>query len=275
MELKNVEFITDFEPGRFQHVLFDFDGTISLLREGWQSIMEPMMIQAICASSEPTLEVVQAVRDYIEESTGIQTIVQMENLARMVRESGRVPEAEILDAQAYKKIYNDLLMVPVQARLDRLASGELSVDDATVAGSRDFVKAISRFSASLYIFSGTDREDVCNEARLLQVDHHFSQIWGALGTIAEYSKEKVLAELIAQENLQGPEVLIIGDGPVEIQNAKRFGCVSIGVASDEVKGYGMNEYKRKRLIKAGADIIISDFREGSALCEYLFAENRR
>ena len=270
MELKDLEFITDFESGRFQHVLFDFDGTISLLREGWQSIMEPMMIDAICASSEPRPEIVQRVRDYIEESTGIQTIAQMESLARMVRDFGRVPEAEILDAQAYKKIYNDLLMVPVQARLDRLASGELSLDDATVAGSRDFVEAVARTGATLYIFSGTNRDDVRHEANLLQVDRHFSQIWGALRTMAEYSKENVLRELIAQENLKGPEVLIIGDGPVEIQNAKRFGCVSIGVASDEVKGYGLDENKRERLIKAGANMIIPDFREGSALCEYLF-----
>lgn len=273
MELKEAEFITDFEPGRFQHVLFDFDGTISLLREGWQSIMEPMMVRAICASSDPTPEIVQGVHEYIEESTGIQTIVQMENLTRMVRDFGRVPEAEILDARAYKKIYDGLLMTPVQKRLDGLASGELNLDDVTVAGARDFVKAVSRFGVSLYVFSGTDREDVRNEAKLLQVDHHFSQIWGALDSIEEYSKEKVLQELITQEGLRGPEVLIIGDGPVEIQNAKRFGCVSIGVASDEVQGYGLDEKKRKRLIKAGANIIISDFREGSALCEYLFRGN--
>lgn len=273
MELKKAEFIADFEPGRFQHVLFDFDGTISLLREGWQSIMEPMMVRAICASSDPTPEIVQGVHEYIEESTGIQTIVQMENLTRMVRDFGRVPEAEILDARAYKKIYDGLLMTPVQKRLDGLASGELNLDDVTVAGARDFVNAVSRFGVSLYVFSGTDREDVRNEAKLLQVDHHFSQIWGALDSIEEYSKEKVLQELITQEGLRGPEVLIIGDGPVEIQNAKRFGCVSIGVASDEVQGYGLDEKKRKRLIKAGANIIISDFREGSALCEYLFRGN--
>ena len=58
VELKDVEFITDFKPGRFQHVLFDFDGTISLLREGWQSIMEPMMIRAICGASDSTPEIV-------------------------------------------------------------------------------------------------------------------------------------------------------------------------------------------------------------------------
>ena len=270
MALKEVEFVIDFEPGRFRHVLFDFDGTISLLREGWQSIMEPMMVQMICGPSQLAPEIVQRVHGYIEESTGVQTIVQMEKLVQFVRHYARVPEEEILDAQAYKRIYNDRLMVPVQKRLDRLAAGNLSLDDATVAGARDFIQAVSRFDATLYIFSGTNRDDVRNEAKQLRVDGYFSQIWGALNTIEEYSKERVLRELIAQENLRGPEVLIIGDGPVEIRNARHFGCVSIGVASDEVKGYGMNEVKRERLIEAGANMIISDFREWSALVEYLF-----
>lgn len=268
--MKAVEFITEIDPGPFQHVLFDFDGTISLLREGWQSIMQPMMIEMICGPSEPTPEIAHSVQDYIEESTGIQTIVQMEQLAKMVRDRGHVAENEILDAQAYKKIYNDRLMVPVRKRLDRLAAGDLTIDAATVAGARDFVEAAAQFDATLYVFSGTNREDVQHEAKQLQVHHHFAQIWGALKTIEEYSKEKILRELIAREDLQGPEVLIIGDGPVEIRQARNFGCVSIGVASDEVKGHGLDETKRQRLIQAGADIIIPDFQEWSGLIDYLF-----
>ncbi len=30
--------------GRFRSVLFDFDGTLSLLREGWPQVMIPMMV---------------------------------------------------------------------------------------------------------------------------------------------------------------------------------------------------------------------------------------
>ena len=29
------------ERGRFRHVLFDFDGTISVIREGWERVMAP------------------------------------------------------------------------------------------------------------------------------------------------------------------------------------------------------------------------------------------
>ena len=30
-----------------QHVLFDFDGTLSLIREGWPEIMVPMMVEIL------------------------------------------------------------------------------------------------------------------------------------------------------------------------------------------------------------------------------------
>ena len=30
--------------GRIRHALFDFDGTLSLIREGWQDVMIPQMV---------------------------------------------------------------------------------------------------------------------------------------------------------------------------------------------------------------------------------------
>ena len=70
--------------------------------------------------------------------------------------------------------------------------------------------------------------------------------------------------------LSGSELLIIGDGYVEIENAKAVGAIAVGVASVEDNIYNMNADKRERLVRAGADIIIPDFREGEQLLEYLF-----
>ncbi len=269
MSFENVELVREFPRGQFKYVLFDFDGTISLLREGWQAIMHPLMVEVICGDTEPTDEIRQRATDFIDETTGIQTILQMEGLVEIIREYGFIPEDQILDAQGYKAIYNDRLMVPVNERLARLASGELTQDEACVVGSRDFVAQVAAQDAELYIFSGTNQDDVRNEANKLGVDHHFIEILGALRTIKEFSKEKILTELIAKHDLHGPEVLIIGDGPVEIRLAHENGCVSIGVASDEVKG-GLDASKRERLMKVGADIIVSDFTEAEALVAYLF-----
>ena len=53
---------------------------------------------------------------------------------------------------------------------------------------------------------------------------------------------------------------------MEIENSKAVGAIAVGIASVEDNVYNMNADKRERLIRAGADIIIPDFREG----EYLF-----
>jgi phosphoglycolate phosphatase len=96
--------------------------------------------------------------------------------------------------------------------------------------------------------------------------------WCAVRSIEEYSKEKVLKEIIATHRLHGIEVMVVGDGPVEIRNGKENGCIAVGVASDEVVGHGWDEHKRERLIRAGADIMIPDFGEGQALLDYLLPE---
>ena len=269
-----IEIANDVECGRFRHALFDFDGTISLLREGWEKIMGPVMIEMICGDTEPTPDVAKAVYDYIDESTGIQTLIQMIHLVEMVKQFGRVPSDAILDAHGYKRIYNDRLMVPVGERIAKLGSGELTVDRVTLRGALDFVRRLAaRDGVTLYIFSGTDCEDVRHEAAKVGAAPYFSGgIWGALRTLDEYSKEKVLKEIIAKHDLHGAQVLVIGDGPVEIRNAKANECVAVGVASDEVAGHGWNEKKRERLLRAGADILIPDFHEAEALMNYLFPE---
>ncbi len=44
----------------------------------------------------------------------------------------------------------------------------------------------------------------------------------------------------------------------------------MGVASDEKNRAGIDAWKRSRLISAGADLIIPDFRERELLEHYLF-----
>jgi phosphoglycolate phosphatase-like HAD superfamily hydrolase len=265
-----IEVLNDVDRGKFKHALFDFDGTVSLLREGWPLVMGPLMVEKICGDTAPTPEIEAEVREFIDDTTGIQTILQMEGMVERVRAHGLVPESEILDAQGYKDIYNERLMNVVNERIQKLEAGEMGVESVTLRGAFDFLKGLAGRDLTMYIFSGTDRADVQNEARLVGAAPYFSEIWGALKTFKEYNKEMVLREIISKHDLHGSEVLIVGDGPVEIRNARDNGCVAIGVASDEVKGYGWNEEKRERLIRAGADIMIPDFAEAEALIGYLF-----
>ncbi len=265
-----IEIVRDVTLGRFKHALFDFDGTISLLREGWQEIMTPVMLEMICGESVPTQAIREDVERFIDETTGIQTLIQMQGLVEMVRKYGRVPGQRILDASGYKAVYNERLMIPVNERLARLAAGTLKREDSVVLGSPEFLDGLAARDLAMHIFSGTDQDDVRNEAARLGVADYFREIWGALPSIEEYSKEKVLKQIIATHGLHGAEVLIVGDGPVEIRNAKENGCVALGVASNETLGHGWDETKRRRIIAAGADLIVADFGECAALLGYLF-----
>jgi phosphoglycolate phosphatase-like HAD superfamily hydrolase len=265
-----IEIINPVALGRIRFALFDFDGTISILREGWQHIMGPVCVEMICGDTPATPEVVQAVYEMIDETTGIQTIFQMERLVDMVRAHGLVPEEKILDAAGYKQVYLDRLMVPVRERLARLASGALTKEQACVAGAHRFLELIRPRVQEMYVFSGTDQDDVRNECAQVGAAGYFDEIWGAIPSTEDYSKEKVIRDLIARHELHGTEVLAIGDGPVELRNVKDAGGIALGVCSDEAKGHGWDLSKRDRLIRAGADILVPDFAEADRLIALLF-----
>ena len=78
------------ERGRMQFALFDFDGTISLIREGWQQVMIPMMVELLSATGteETAGELEGIVSEYVTRLTGKQTIYQMIELAEQIRRRG-------------------------------------------------------------------------------------------------------------------------------------------------------------------------------------------
>jgi hypothetical protein len=81
----------------------------------------------------------------------------------------------------------------------------------------------------------------------------------------------MIVERILRDNkLAGEELLGFGDGFVEIEEIKRAGGVAVAVASDEVERSGVNDWKRQRLLRAGADIVIGDYRRQAELLDYLF-----
>jgi rfaE bifunctional protein kinase chain/domain len=266
-----------FDTGNIKHVVFDHDGTISTQREGWEKIMEPVMIKAILgdryATADKSLldEVRKQSLEFIDKTTGIQTNVQMDGLVKMIEEMGYVPKDEILDKFGYKKIYNNALMEMVNKRIAKLESGELSVNDFTMKGAVDLIKALKEKGIKIYLASGTDEEDVINEAESLgYADFFDGGIYGSVGDISKYSKKMVIERIISENKLKGSELMVVGDGPVEIKECRKVGGIAVGIASDEVRRYGLNETKRTRLIKAGAQIIIPDFSQWKNLMNLLF-----
>ena len=271
----DIEILTAPPAGtRFTHAVFDFDGTLSTLRQGWEGIMEPMMVRVILGGKEAdaalTESVTLAVRDYIDRTTGIQTLVQMQGLADLVRRFGRVPESAILDEHAYKRIYNATLLDLVNGRVERLRSGALTTADCMIGGALAFVGALHARGLTLYLASGTDQEDVEREADLLGFSAYFDgRIYGATGDASREAKRIVLERILG--GIGEGAVVTFGDGPVEIRETHRRGGYAVGVASDEIRRQGMNARKRRRVIEAGADLVVPDFRRGEELLALLFS----
>lgn len=256
------------------YAVFDHDGTISTLREGWESVMEPFMIRAITGDeerldSEVRKAVAGEVHDFIDRTTGRQTLSQMKGLVEMVRRWGVIPETEILDAGAYKKLYLEKLDKRISGRTRRLEAGELDVGDLTIKGAVGFLTRLRDQGVHLFLASGTDEEDARREARLLGYEQLFDGgIFGAQDLREHEPKRAVLESIIESIGRdRAGEIVTFGDGPVEIRETWKRGGFCIGVASDELRRFGLNERKRSRLILAGADLIISDYSQGARLLE--------
>ncbi len=267
-------------PMKISHAIFDHDGTISVLREGWEKIMEPMMVRAILGENydradESTYhKILNRVRKYIDSTTGVQTLVQMQGLVKLVREFAFVPEKEILDEFGYKKIYNDDLLRLVNGRIEKLRRGELSVDDFVIRGVVPFLQRLHAAGITLYLASGTDKNDLVKEAKALGYSQLFGgRMYGAVGDVTKEAKKIVMDRILADIGPKNSrQVAAFGDGPVEIREINKRGGLAVGIASDEVRRFGLNLKKRSRLIRAGADLIVPDFSQLEALCKILRIE---
>ena len=266
-----IEIHREIQTGNIRHVVFDFDGTISLVRDGWQNVMVPMMVECLQQETDTTetQEQLEAlVVEFVDRLTGKQTIYQMMQLGEEIEKRGGTPKEPL----AYKDEYNRRLLPVVEERIAGLATGKLSAEPLRVPMSLEFLQSLREMEIPCYLASGTDVEFVKNEASLLDVAAYFDGgIYGALREYKKFSKAMVIQKIITDFRLSGSELLIVGDGYVEIENAKAVGAIAVGVASVEDNRYNMNADKRERLIRAGADIIIPDFREGTQLIDYLFS----
>ncbi|MGC9352296.1 MAG: PfkB family carbohydrate kinase [Mariniphaga sp.] len=262
---------------QISHAIFDHDGTISTLREGWEQIMVPMMMKAILGEhfqeADEALyhKVHTRVIDFVDKTTGIQTLVQMKGLVELVKEFGLVPEDRILDEFGYKEIYNKELLAMVKERETKLLRGELAVEDFTLKNAVSLLEKLHKAGVTLYLASGTDEEDVKNEARILGYDHLFEGgIYGAVGDVTKEAKKMVLDRILNDiGDAKTGQLVAFGDGPVEIRETRKRGGATVGIASNEVKRHSLNENKRSRLIKAGADVIIPDFSQLPKLLQLL------
>ncbi len=257
------------KPGKLHSVVFDFDGTLSLIRKGWQEIMTPYFTEVLMAApNSGTLDEEEVcAREFIDLLTGKQTIYQCIRLnEEVVKREGR--ECEPL---VYKNEYHRRLLEKIEYRRKGLAAGTIKPVDYMVPGSVGIIEMLLKHNVDIYLASGTDEQYVKQEVAMLKLDKYFKdRIYGARDDYKLFSKAMVIKRIIKENNLHGSSLAGFGDGYVEIENIKEVGGIAIGVATNEDTMVGIDEWKRGRLIKAGADVIIPDFTGLSDLEKYLF-----
>lgn len=250
--------------------LFDFDGTLSLIRAGWADVMIPMMTEALeeLKTGESQAQLTSVVRDFVDRLTGKQTIYQMIELSRQIEQRGGTPK----DPLEYKRQYLHLLNLRIAGRLEELREDGSAARKHLVPGSIELLESLRARGLRLYLASGTDQEYMREEADLLGVSAYFDGgVFGALDDYKSFSKKLLIEKIIANSECVGPEILGFGDGYVEIQNVKSVGGVAVGVATDEAECLTTDAWKRDRLAGVGADYIIPNFLCRSELFSYLFA----
>lgn len=237
--------------------IFDFDGTLSTLRCGWEQVMAPMMEEYL----NKTEDAKKLVSDFIDASTGIQTVLQMQWLKEQVEKQGDTA----LDVWEYKAEYNRRLMQSVEKK--RKIAGNGKREDFLIKDCEIFLKALKKKGIKIYGASGTDDADVKEEARILGLDKYFDEIRGAMPFSTDCSKEATLKSLM--QNFSGENLLVVGDGPVEIRLGKELGALTIGVAANENNLSGFDEAKINRLTKAGAHVLIDSFTDLEGILKWM------
>src|SRR5579872_492415 len=267
--------IENVRPGvsasRARVVLFDFDGTLSLIRSGWVDVMVPMMVEILAElKTEETEQQLQSiVEEYVWLLTGKETIYQMIALAGEVRKRGGQP----LDPLVYKKMYLDRLWTRIRSRVEDLRKQRKSPEEYMVPGALALLESLQERGLKMYLASGTDEAYMKEEADLLGVSRYFEGgVFGALDDYKSFSKEILIRRIIESAEFRGEEFLGFGDGYVEIENVKQVGGVTVGVATTEPECQVVDEWKRKRLIGVGADFIVPNYLPHEQLMQALFPQ---
>jgi phosphoglycolate phosphatase-like HAD superfamily hydrolase len=256
--------------GPFRVALFDFDGTLSLIREGWPRVMVDLMLANLRAQGlirEPEPACAAHVERFVMALNGHPTVRQMERFAEEVTARGGTPDPPA----AYLQQYLDALMSVVRGRWEALEAGRARPEEWVVPGAHAILQLLHERGVPLVVASGTDLAHVSREVDLLRLAPHLNgRVYAPKNNDATFRKRDVIERAVREFGVRGAELIGFGDGVVETQELKRIGGVAVGVASSEAGVRGVNASKRETLIAAGADLIIADYEHAAGLLAWLW-----
>lgn len=247
---------TQFPVTPLKAAVFDFDGTVSLIVEGWQKLLLDMFLEHLRPLPGGESVSSERLRGIIDFNTGKQTITQAISLAEEIKNLGGVPS----DPQVYLDEYTRRLEEMTAPRIAALERGE-NKDAHLVPGVCECLEMLRSRGIIIALISGSPESIVKYCIDLFGLKECFEG--GIFGTIEgrhDFTKAGHIDRFLKERGFEGKELVGFGDGYTETHDVHRIGGLAIGVALDEEKRCGVDLKRRERLIEAGADWIISDFR---------------
>ncbi len=260
------------QPRVIRCAMIDFDGTVSLLREGWDQVMIPMMVeelQSLPGTTETTEQLAGKVTDWVVKLNGQPTIKQMQALVDEVSIRRGTPQP----AGVYKQRYLQRLSNMIEKRKQDVRNSGMP-SRWTVPGTHHMLDQLKRRQLPLLLASGTDLDALREEAAILQVDHYFTEgIAGPESDTSTFTKAGSCDAMLSRLQAGGSSLLNIGDGYVETKVTKERGGLAIGVAYDHDHPGEYHGWRREQLIKAGVDLIVPDLQQSDLLLRWLLDES--
>lgn len=251
--------------------VFDFDGTLSLLRRGWPQIMQQLYIDYLPVNAAAGTAHAARCYDEIMALNGRPTRCQMERLAAMREDMGH----DRIDVQDLHREFASRLGQQTSRRIEAVQTGEATQDDWLVEGARGLLSSLQQQGMVLALLSGTDEQSVRRECRLLGIDHFFgARIRGARPTDENFEKRDFMRVWLDDLSLESHELMAFGDGPAEIRAAHELGGLAVAIATDEYRNRtrSMDRHKRNQLVRHGAQVVMASFRVAETLLQRMSAK---
>ena len=244
----------------------DFDGTMSLIRIGWQHVMHGVMKDAL-SPVFPTPHSLDAdIFGYIARSTGQPSIIQMAWVDEQVIMHGGPARG----AQHYLDQFSEALRSQIDANIATIHD-EQSADAKMIPGARAFLQLLKAHDVKIALVSGTEHHHLLRESAALRIAAYFDAgIFGPGPHDPGFTKGDAIERLCQHNHISGTALLSVGDGPVEIHAGKAIAGYSLAVASDE-RGGGLDAAKREHLLAAGADAVVANFAHLADIRALLFS----
>ena len=266
-----IHFAPHFQPHPdIRHAVFDFDGTLSLVRGGWAEIMVEQFLEHLPPhdpAAEPALR--QTLLHDILALNGKPTIYQMQLLSEKVIQQGGSPDSP----DNYNLDFQRRLRLKLSERLEDIRTTPSHREHYLVHEARTMLTLLRDRGIVIHLLSGTARPDLLIESAALGISEFLEdRIYGPEDLLPGFTKRAVFEQIVSDYGLKDGQLMCFGDGAVEIMDTRRLNGLAIAVASDEAQnGSGvLDANKQSHLLNAGAHAIIPDYRYASRLVEELF-----